>query len=218
MGLNTAPDGGFFPPLAGGFFDILLCAYKNGEQVYVSDWGEQYGCEYNDDFHSTPSDTIPLFSYTGDDPGSSTVDPVDPNQVVATLNGNQLTIHENSGEEINYTLRHNTSAQTPALRMAPKSDSFREEVTISITESGEYTLLLTNPLWGYTIYGQFNYSPQGIDQIPVPAEENSEESHRKNRKILINGHILIIRGGKTFTLSGQITDGQPTVNRQSKPR
>ena len=92
--------------------------------------------------------------------------------------------------------------------MAPKADSFREEVTIAITESGEYTLQLTNPSWGYTIYGQFNYSPQGIDQIPVPAEENSEESHRKTRKILINGHILIIRGGKTFTLSGQITDGQ----------
>ncbi len=163
-----------------------------------------------------PSDTIPLFSYTGDDPGSSTVDPVDPNQVVATLNGNQLTIHENSGEEINYTLRHNTPAQTPALRMAPKSDSFREEVTISITESGEYTLQLTNPSWGYAIFGQFNYSPQSIDQIP--SEENNDESHRKTRKILINGHILIIRGGKTFTLSGQITDGQTTVNRQSKPR
>ena len=193
----------------------ILCAYKNGEQVYVSERGEQYGCEYNYNPYETPTDTIPLFSYTGDDPGSSTVDPVDPNQVVATLNGNQLTIHENSGEEINYTLRHNTSAQTPALRMAPKADSFREEVTIAITESGEYTLQLTNPSWGYTIYGQFNYSPQGIDQIPVPAEENSEESHRKTRKILINGHILIIRGGKTFTLSGQITDGQPTVNRQS---
>ena len=218
VGMPTAPDGDFFMPLAGGFSNILLCAYKNGEQVYVSDWGEQYGCEYNDDSHSTPIDTIPLFSYTGDDPGSSTVDPVDPNQVVATLNGNQLTIHENSGEEINYTLRHNTSAQTPALRMSPKADSFREEVTIAITESGEYTLQLTNPSWGYTIYGQFNYSPQGIDQIPVQAEENSEESHRKTRKIFINGHILIIRGGKTFTLSGQITDGQPTVNRQSKPR
>ncbi|MBQ6977458.1 MAG: hypothetical protein IJQ18_02360 [Paludibacteraceae bacterium] len=193
----------------------ILCAYKNGEQVYVSEIGEQYGCEYNYNPYETPTDTIPLFSYTGDDPGSSTVDPVDPNQVVATLNGNQLTIHENSGEEINYTLRHNTSAQTPALRMAPKADSFREEVTISITESGEYTLLLTNPSWGYAIFGQFNYSPQGIDQIPVPAEENNDESHRKTRKILINGQILIIRGGKTFTLSGQITDGQTTVNRRS---
>ena len=197
---------------------LLLCAYKNGEQVYVSDWGEQYGCEYNYNPYETPTDTIPLFSYTGDDPGSSTVDPVDPNQVVATLNGNQLTIHENSGEEINYTLRHNTSAQTPALRMAPKADSFREEVTIAITESGEYTLQLTNPSWGYTIYGQFNYTPQSIDQIPVPAEENSGEREGNARKILLNGHILIIRGGKTFTLSGQITDGQPTVNRQSKPR
>ena len=102
--------------------------------------------------------------------------------------------------------------------MSPKADSFREEVTIAITESGEYTLQLTNPSWGYTIYGQFNYSPQGIDQIPVPAEENRGEREGNARKILLNGQILIIRGGKTFTLSGQITDGQPTVNRQSKPR
>ena len=221
IGMSFGPMGAecsVFNGCADSKAKLLLCAYKNGEQVYVSDWGEQYGCEYNYNPYETPTDTIPLFSYTGDDPGSSTVDPVDPNQVVATLNGNQLTIHENSGEEINYTLRHNTPAQTPALCMAPKSDSFREEVTIAITESGEYTLQLTNPSWGYAIFGQFNYSPQGIDQIPVPAEENSEESHRKTRKIFINGHILIIRGGKTFTLSGQITDGQPTVNRQSKPR
>ena len=221
IGMPSGPMGAecsVFNGCADSKAKLLLCAYKNGEQVYVSDWGEQYGCEYNYNPYETPTDTIPLFSYTGDDPGSSTVDPVDPNQVVATLNGNQLTIHENSGEEINYTLRHNTSAQTPALRMSPKADSFREEVTIAITESGEYTLQLTNPSWGYTIYGQFNYSPQGIDQIPVPAEENRGEREGNARKILLNGQILIIRGGKTFTLSGQITDGQPTVNRQSKPR
>ena len=44
------------------------------------------------------------------------------------------------------------------------------------------------------------------------------ESQNYVKLIEDNGHILIIRGGKTFTLSGQITDGQPTVNRQSKPR
>ena len=218
IGLSDGPAGQFCPGpnCECSCGQVLLCAYKNGEQVYVSDMGEQYGCEYDYDPYLTPSDTIPLFSYTGDDPGSSTVDPVDPNQVVAILQVNQLTIRENSGEEINYTLRHNTSAQTPALRMAPKADSFREEVTISITESGEYTLLLTNPSWGYTIYGQFNYTPQSIDQIP--SEENSGEREGNARKILLNGHILIIRGGKTFTLSGQITDGQTTVKRQSKPR
>ena len=215
IGLSDGPAGQFCPGpnCECSCGQVLLCAYKNGEQVYVSEKGEQYGCEYNYNPYETPTDTIPLFSYIGDDPGSSTVDPVDPNQVVAILQVNQLTIRENSGEEINYTLRHNTSAQTPALRMAPKSDSFREEVTISITESGEYTLLLTNPSWGYAIFGQFNYSPQGIDQIP--SEENNDESHRKTRKILINGQILIIRGGKTFTLSGQITDGQTTVKRRS---
>ena len=40
----------------------ILCAYKNGEQVYVSEMSEQYGCEYNYNPYETPTDTIPLFS------------------------------------------------------------------------------------------------------------------------------------------------------------
>ena len=201
IGLSDGPAGQFCPgpDCVCSCGQVILCAYKNGEQVYVSEKGEQYGCEYNYNPYETPTDTIPLFSYTGDDPGSSTVDPVDPNQVVATLQGNQLTIHEYSGKDINYTLRHNTPAQTPALRMAPKADSFREEVTIAITESGEYTLQLTNPSWGYTIYGQFNYAPQGIDQI----ESSSLQGGDRGRLILHNGQIFILRGEKVYTLTGQ---------------
>ena len=46
----------------------LLCAYNNGEQVYVSEAGEKYGCEYNNDHHENSTDTIPL--YSRDDSGS----------------------------------------------------------------------------------------------------------------------------------------------------
>ncbi len=194
MGLAVVPT----VPADIGVFN-LLCAYKNGEQVYVSDWGEQYGCEYNYNPYETPTDTIPLFSYTGDDPGSSTVDPVDPNQVVATLNGNQLTIHENMGIDITYSLNHEASAQMPSQYKAPLSNTFRDEVTIQITQSGEYLLQLTNPSWGYTIYGQFNYAPQGIDQI----ESSSLQGGDRGRLILLNGQIYILRGEKTYTLQGQ---------------
>ena len=193
VGFATAPDGGMFIPLAGGFISHLLCAYKNGEQVYVSDWGEQYGCEYNYDPHETPTDTIPL--YAQDDPGSSTVDPVDPNQVVATLQGDQLTIHEKTGVEVTYSLHHNAPAQAPAQHRAPQSDTFRNEVTIPITESGEYLLQLTNPSWGYTIFGRFNYSPQGI--------EMTNDQLQITNKVIKNGRLLILRSGKTYTLTGQ---------------
>ena len=49
------------PPFMCAFFHVsLLCAYKNGEQVYASELSEQYGCEYNyDPFDSGLSNQSP---------------------------------------------------------------------------------------------------------------------------------------------------------------
>lgn len=200
VGLSDGPAGQFCPgpECACSCGQLVLCAYKNGEQIYVSDMGEQYGCVYNYDPYSTPSDTIPLFFYTGDDPGSSTVDPVDPNQVVATLQGDLLTIHEHSGVDVTYSLQHNTPSQMPSLHRAPQSDTFRDMVTLQITESGEYQLLLTNPSWGYSIFGNFIYAPQGIELI-----SSSSQGGETSRLVLMNGQIYILRGEKIYTLTGQ---------------
>lgn len=48
VGFDSATDGapGILPP-AGTYISSLLCAYKNGEQIYISSKGEQYGCEYS---------------------------------------------------------------------------------------------------------------------------------------------------------------------------
>ena len=198
VGMETGPVGMdcFYCVCSCG--QTVLCAYKNGEQVYVSEMGEQYGCVYNYDPYA-PSDTIPLFSYTGDDPGSSTVDPVDPNQVVATLQGNQLTIHEHSGVDVTYSLQHNAPAQMPSLHKAPQSDTFRNEVTVQITESGEYLLQLTNPSWGYTIVGRFNYVAEGIDNV----NSSSLQGGDRGRLIIQNGQLYILRGEKVYTVTGQ---------------
>lgn len=174
----------------------LLCAYKNKEQIYVSEMGAEYGCEH--DQTPEPTDTIPLYSYTGDDPGSSTVDPVDPNQVVVTLKGDELTIREHTGVDITYSLRHNAPAKMPAHAQTSASDTFRDEITLQITESGEYQLLLTNPSWDYSIYGTFFYSPQGIEQI-----HSSTQGGETSRLVLMNGQIYILRGEKVYTLTGQ---------------
>lgn len=173
---------------------LLLCAYKNGEQVYVSEMGEQYGCEYNYNPYETPTDTIPLFSYTGDDPGSSTVDPVDPNQVVVTLKGDELTIREHTGTDITYSLHHNAPAKMPVRSHTSASDTFRNEITLQITESGEYQLVLTNPSWDYSIYGTFYYSPQGIESV---------HSTSVPQKVLQNGQLYILRGETVYTITGQ---------------
>jgi len=192
VGSLAGPTGrpGFIIPNSRAY--SVLCAYKNGELIYVSEMGAEYGCEH--DQTPEPTDTIPLYSHTGDDPGSSTVDPVDPNQVVATLQGNQLTIRENMGVDITYSLLTNAPAQTPAQHRAPQSDTFRDMVTLQITESGEYLLQLTNPSWDYTIFGRFTYIAEGIERI---------ESASAPQKTLINGQIYILRGDRVYTLQGQ---------------
>ena len=285
--------------------ETILCAYKNGEQVYTSAKGEQYGCEYSefvmpkmvriplymlrgeesipasvepiesqifayiqydynlmmitDDsnekisytltkyepnassvkksgtfthlgsanlneyghymlrmkdqawnyyacgwFHYTEqgtevislplsSDSIPLFAQ--DNPGSSTVDPIDPNQVVATLEEDQLTINEYMGTTMTCTLNNESGNNMPIRRNAPQSQVFSDEVTVQITESGQYKLQLTNPLWGYSIVGRFNYVAEGIYNI--------RPSDAGVQKELRDGQLLIRRGDKIYTITGQ---------------
>lgn len=172
----------------------LLCAYKNGEHVYTSEWGEKYGCEYNYDPYSTPTDTIPL--YIKDGPGTSTVEPVDPNQIVATLVGDMLSIYEYIGAEIGYKVsKASPGNNMPARGKEMADDTFSESVSIQLKERGLYTLELTNPEWGYTIVGTFEYGGmQGIEpaETVVPAAQ----------KILRNGQLLIQKGDRIYTVQG----------------
>ena len=184
--VHTVPDIGVYS---------LLCAYKNGEQIYVSEMGAEYGCEH--DQTPEPTDTIPLYSYAGDNPGSSTVDPVDPNQVVVTLKGDELTIRESSGEEIMMALSLNQGdASVPAFNRVQRTQSFQNELTVTLTEEGLYRLELSNPSWGYNIFGTFNYPQRkdAIDQnvVPTPAAQ----------KIIRNGQLLIQKGEKIYTVQG----------------
>ena len=51
VGMASGPAGwGAFPGEPVDPTPELLCAYKNGEQVYVSNYGEQYGCDYSSYF------------------------------------------------------------------------------------------------------------------------------------------------------------------------
>ena len=183
-----------FPVAECGCGDAFKCCTRNDFLLYEVSTG---GC---DEFFEAeqPADTIPLFSYTGDDPGSSTVDPVDPNQVIVTLKGDELTVKEMSGEEITLELSLTDNRnQMPALNRVPETETFRNEVTITLTEEGIYTLELTNPSWGYHIYGTFDYPQRkdAIDQniVPQPAAE----------KIIRNGQLLIRKGEKVYTVQGQ---------------
>lgn len=145
----------------------------------------------------TPTDSISLYKTdTEDDPGSSTVDPVDPTQVVATLNGNELTIQEYSGDEIGFTLTSGNapSNESPALKLIQKEQTFRYMLSVLLNEQGTYTLHLSNPNWDYTIIGTFDYSPQGIERIQQPGSGS--------QKILREGQLLIRQGEHVYTTLG----------------
>ena len=177
--------------IPGNAAEYLLCAYKEGVQVYISKYGEEFGCEFNG-VHTEDVDTIPL--YTGDDPGSSTVDPVDPNQVVVTLNGNELNIKESSGDEINYTLVLNKNKQAPTKEQTVQANSFIHSVSIELTESGYYTLRLTNPKWTNNIVGHFQYINTAIEEV--------QGDEKCNTKILRDGQLLIRVGERLYTPTG----------------
>ncbi len=177
--------------IPGNAAEYLLCAYKEGVQVYTSKYGEEFGCEFNG-VHTEDADTIPL--YTGDDPGSSTVDPIDPNQVVVTLNGNELNIKESSGDEINYTLVLNKNKQAPTKEQTVQANSFIHSVSIELFESGYYTLHLTNPKWTNSLVGHFQYINTAIEEV--------HGDERCNTKILRDGQLLIRVGERLYTPTG----------------
>ena len=141
-----------------------------------------------------PTDTIPL--YVRDDSGSSTVDPVDPNQIYTTLTGNVLTVHNNTGVRI--TLAINTvSVNSFAARVRKNAEpvSFTDSISIELTKEGEYEILLTSEEWNYTIFGKFNYTRSHLGTL--------RETPCNEKKILRGTQILIEREGKTYMITGQ---------------
>ena len=141
------------------------------------------------------TDTIPLFIKDG--PGSSTVEPVDPNLVYAILSKDILSIYAKKDLEINMILYKVPSANhAPALKRAIKATTFTDSISTTLTESGTYTLELTNPAWDYTIVGTFDYQlPQAVDNTPTDMPEAT--------KILKDGQLIFLYQGKIYNVQGQ---------------
>ena len=134
------------------------------------------------------TETIPLHhesnisdSYTitesADDPGSSTVDPVDPNQAKAELTGNTLKVYE--GLEGNAQISVNNITHPQVILQT----SFDESVTLTLTDTAQYSIQLYHPSIGF-VYGTFQYP---IDKV---------------RKVMQNGRLLIRFGKHFYSPSG----------------
>ena len=193
----------------GGLFSIIdvpllttcgsnaCCCTLNDELIY-----EDYAgvCALMDIHGTSPADTVALYWRSGDGPGSTTVTPVDPNQVVATLNDNLLTIREQSGEEVTYSLAVTPISHAPARHALPAAQkevsagNFRNSVAVQLSEDGSYTLTLSKAGWENDIYGTFDYTASGLQ--PIAATDAPA------RKLLRNGQLFIQQGDKIFILTG----------------
>ena len=104
---------------------------------------------------------------SADGPGSSTVDPVDPNQAKAELTGNTLKVYE--GLEGNAQISVNNITHPQVILQT----SFDESVTLTLTDTARYSIQLYHPSIS-TVYGTFRYP---IDDA---------------RKVMMNGQMYIL--------------------------
>ena len=144
-----------------------------------------------------PADTIPL--YIKDGPGSSTVEPVDPNEIIAKLIHDELQMKEYLHTIIDYNLTKapaaNSSPAVKHVNPVVAADSFTDSETVTLTESGRYFLEMSHPDWDYTIVGTFVYNAlQGLETI-----ENSQSACTKE---LREGQLLIRQGEQLYTPTG----------------
>ena len=136
--------------------------------------------------HANSTVTIPLyFGYnlpcsaidSADDPGSSTVDPVDPNQARVELTGNTLKVYEGLEGNANISVFNMTRTQVVL------QTSFEESVQLTLTDTAQYSIKLFHPDLG-TVYGTFRY--------PV---DNA-------RKVMQGGRMFILFGNHFYSPSG----------------
>lgn len=114
---------------------------------------------------------------SADDPGSSTVDPVDPNQARVELTGNTLNIYEGLEGNAHISLYNMTFPHVVLQTF------FDESVTVTLTDTAQYRILLSNPNLG-VVYGTFRYP---VDQT---------------RKVMQEGRLYILLGNHSYSLSG----------------
>lgn len=114
---------------------------------------------------------------SADDPGSSTVDPVDPNQAKAELTGNTLKVYE--GLEGNAQISVNNITHPQVILQT----SFDESVTLTLTDTARYSIQLYHPSIGF-VYGTFRY----------PVDDA--------RKVMMNGQMYILLDYHFYSPSG----------------
>ena len=114
---------------------------------------------------------------TADSPGSSTVEPVDPNQVKVELDGCTLSVHENAEGSVEIMISNDDLHKTLLYTR------FDDLLTVQLTDTATYSIIIRledMPL----AYGRFSY-PAFL-----------------NKKVMRNGQLYIRQGNSIYALPG----------------
>ena len=114
---------------------------------------------------------------TADSPGSSTIDPVDPNQVKVELDGCTLSVHEYAEGNAEIMISNDDLHKTILYT------SFDDLLTVQLTDTATYSIIIRledMPL----AYGRFSY-PAFL-----------------NKKVMRNGQLYIRQGNSFYALPG----------------
>jgi hypothetical protein len=138
------------------------------------------------------ADTIPLHRYIGDDSGSSTVDPVDPNQVVVTLNDNHHNLHDRSAEKV----RADSIASLVPAMIVQRTDGTRQVIRLEATDVTELMVMqtggaLTVDIPESHLRGVRSITFAMVDKADLTAIENNQQSAIFCQKVLRDGQVLI---------------------------
>lgn len=114
---------------------------------------------------------------SADSPGSSTVEPVDPNQVKVELDGCTLSVHENAEGSVEIMISNDDLHKTLLYTR------FDDLLTVQLTDTATYSIIIRledMPL----AYGRFRY-PAFL-----------------NKKVMRNGQLYIRQGNSIYALPG----------------
>lgn len=200
VGMSCGPSGDWCPfHCAGDYGESLLCAYKNGEQVYVSEDGEEYGCEYN---------SIPVFislykaqnlaewdGITGITAASrDTLIPINRDEIAAILEGHRISLYQS------YELYHDVTTQVQLFDLRDNSivytDSYQDWKRIHLSIPSSYMIVLKPENEEGILLGRVDFEVivESLDDIPAPSSSAT--------KILRDGQLYIKRDGKMYTIQG----------------
>ena len=201
VGFPQNPNGISCPfDCVGDGVETVLCAYKNGEQIYTSEDGEEYGCEYYStsvyvSLYQAPNLAV-WDSITGIEQSSrDTLVPINKQDLTAVLSGHDLCLYGQLG--------WNKEIQLIALTDYHLASSIMMEnggfASIHMTTPGSY-MIVVNPLGAEgVILGRVDFEvlvPDFIEPV-VPDGEPSSVT-----KLLRDGLLFIRRGDKTYSIQG----------------